>query len=77
MSTIEWTERTWNPTVGCSKVSPGCDHCYAVTVAQRQIQPAHRGLTAAGEWTGEVRLLADRLEAPLQRKQPTGTSSTL
>ena len=29
VSKIEWTERTWNPTVGCTKVSPGCKHCYA------------------------------------------------
>ena len=34
-STIEWTEATWNPTTGCRKVSPGCDHCYAATLARR------------------------------------------
>ena len=28
MSRIEWTERTWNPWTGCTRVSPGCDHCY-------------------------------------------------
>lgn len=32
---IEWTESTWNPVTGCSKVSPGCAHCYAETVARR------------------------------------------
>lgn len=32
---IEWTDATWNPVTGCSKVSPGCDHCYAETVAHR------------------------------------------
>jgi hypothetical protein len=31
----EWTERTWNPTVGCTKVSPGCKHCYAEGMASR------------------------------------------
>jgi protein gp37 len=32
---IEWTDATWNPTVGCTKVSPGCDHCYAETFVSR------------------------------------------
>lgn len=34
-SAIEWTDTTWNPTTGCRKVSPGCDHCYAATLARR------------------------------------------
>jgi protein gp37 len=34
-SAIEWTESTWNPTSGCDKLSPGCDHCYALTLAKR------------------------------------------
>jgi protein gp37 len=34
-SSIEWTEATWNPTTGCDRVSPGCDHCYALTLAKR------------------------------------------
>jgi protein gp37 len=32
---IEWTETTWNPTTGCDRISPGCDHCYALTLARR------------------------------------------
>ena len=32
---IEWTEATWNPTTGCDRISPGCDHCYALTLAKR------------------------------------------
>ncbi|HEX8858340.1 MAG TPA: DUF5131 family protein [Actinomycetes bacterium] len=32
---IEWTETTWNPTTGCDRISPGCDHCYALTLATR------------------------------------------
>lgn len=75
-TTIEWTDETWNPTVGCSRVSPGCDRCYAIRVASRGMQEAHRGLTkptgygpsvtrgevlAGHDWTGEVRLLPDRL----------------
>lgn len=75
MSAIEWTDETWNPTVGCSRVSPGCDRCYAIGVAHRAMQPAHVGLTVKrdGEptdWTGEVRLLPDRLDTPLQWKKP-------
>ena len=34
-TSIEWTDATWNPTTGCTKVSPGCDHCYAATLAKR------------------------------------------
>jgi protein gp37 len=34
-SKIEWTEITWNPTTGCDRISPGCDNCYAMTMAKR------------------------------------------
>jgi len=34
-SAIEWTDMTWNPTTGCDRTSPGCDHCYALTLAKR------------------------------------------
>lgn len=34
-STIEWTETTWNPNTGCDRVSPGCDHCYALSLSAR------------------------------------------
>lgn len=75
MSAIEWTDETWNPTVGCSRVSPGCDGCYAIGVAHRAMQPAHEGLTVRrpGErtdWTGEVRCLPDRLYTPLHWRKP-------
>ena len=45
-SSIEWTETTWNPVTGCSKVSPGCAHCYAETFAERWrgVPGHHRGL---------------------------------
>jgi protein gp37 len=36
-TTIEWTEMTWNPVTGCTKVSPGCKHCYAETMAKRLV----------------------------------------
>jgi len=34
-SSIEWTEATWNPVTGCDRISPGCEHCYALTLAKR------------------------------------------
>lgn len=34
-SAIEWTEATWNPVTGCDRISAGCDHCYAMTLAKR------------------------------------------
>ena len=36
-TSIEWTDLTWNPVVGCTRVSPGCEHCYAETMALRQV----------------------------------------
>lgn len=76
MSTsIEWTDETWNPTVGCSKVSPGCEHCYAINVAHRGMSPQHRGLTVMTEhhgpnWTGEVRPVPAVLGKPLHWRKP-------
>ena len=35
MTGIEWTDDVWNPTTGCDRTSPGCDHCYALTMAKR------------------------------------------
>jgi protein gp37 len=79
MSKIEWTERTWNPTVGCSLASPGCTNCYAMRAAWRMGHhpktPQYRGLTtmtkAGPVWTGEVRLVKHRLEEPLKRRKAT------
>lgn len=76
MSTsIEWTDETWNPLVGCSKVGPGCDHCYAIGVVHRAMSPQHVGLTVKPEgapvdWTGEVRPVPHRLDLPLRWKRP-------
>lgn len=64
---IEWTEQTWNPVTGCTKLSPGCKHCYAETMARRL-----KGMGARGYERGfEVTLHPDRLEWPLERKAPT------
>jgi protein gp37 len=40
-SGIEWTDSTWNPTTGCTKVSEGCDHCYAETLARTKLRDAY------------------------------------
>lgn len=68
---IEWTDKTWNPTRGCGIVSPGCKHCYAMRQAHRFSGPGgpYEGLTVLGsggpEWTGEVRLIPEKLDEPL------------
>ncbi len=65
-SRIEWTEATWNPVTGCSKVSPGCAHCYAETFAERW-----RGLPGHPYQQGfDLRLWPERLEVPLRWRRP-------
>jgi len=73
MSSIEWTDTTWNPIVGCDRLSPGCDHCYAIKMASRLTRVAHyNGVVAQGDWTGLINLAPDRIvEIPLRRRQPT------
>lgn len=76
-STIEWTERTWNPTRGCSIVSPGCHHCYAMRQAHRFNGPGmpYEGLTKASKagpvWTGTVLLDWGKLDEPARRREPS------
>lgn len=66
-SKIEWTEQTWNPIVGCTKVSPGCKHCYAETMAKRL-----QAMGTPGYENGfALRLLPDRLTDPIRRRKPT------
>lgn len=66
-SKIEWTEQTWNPATGCTKVSPGCKNCYAETMAHRL---QHMG-TPGYENGFKLTLMPERVEQPLQRKKPT------
>jgi protein gp37 len=74
MSTkIEWTDVTWNPVVGCTKVSPGCTHCYAETVASSgrlQRLPQYQDVVEGGHWTGKINLVPSKLGDPLKWKQP-------
>lgn len=72
---IEWTDATWNPVIGCSRTSPGCDNCYAIGVVHRQMSPQHVGLTVKPDggrvdWTGEVRPAPQVLSQPLRWKRP-------
>jgi protein gp37 len=65
-SHIEWTDATWNPVTGCTKVSPGCKHCYAEVFAER-----FRGVPGHPYEQGfDLRLWPDRLEIPLRWKTP-------
>lgn len=75
-SKIEWTEASWNPIVGCSKVSEGCRNCYAIRAANRMngSVEAYRGLTVMKngkpEWTGAARFIEERLLQPLKWQRP-------
>jgi|SRR5579875_666401 len=63
---IEWTEATWNPVTGCSKVSPGCAHCYAEALAER-----FRGVPGHPYEQGfDLRLWPSRLQQPLAWRRP-------
>lgn len=65
-STIEWTEATWNPVTGCTKVSPGCAHCYAERFAERW-----RGIPGHPYEQGfDFRLWEERLDLPLHWRRP-------
>jgi protein gp37 len=74
---IQWTERTWNPVVGCSKCSRGCDLCYAILQSflneVRHISQ-YQGLTILQNgrynWSGAVQLVAHKLEEPLHWRKP-------
>lgn len=82
MTGIEWTSGTWNPVAGCSRVSSGCLHCYAIRDAHRlagnpndTIRRTYAGLTTRHgngqlDWTGVVRLVPERLAAPFRWRDP-------
>ena len=65
-SEIEWTDSTWNPVTGCTKVGPGCDNCYAERFAERW-----RGIEGHPYEQGfDLKLWASRLQQPLQWQRP-------
>ncbi|WP_165230234.1 DUF5131 family protein [Aquisphaera insulae] len=63
---IEWTDATWNPIRGCTRISPGCVHCYAETFAER-----FRGVPGHPYEQGfDLRLVPEKLDEPRRRKSP-------
>lgn len=65
-SKIEWTDATWNPVRGCSKISPGCKHCYAERFAER-----FRGVNGHPFEQGfDLRLIPEKLTEPLRWSSP-------
>lgn len=69
---IEWTDATWNPVRGCSRVSEGCRNCYAERIATRfggEGMP-YEGLTRNGRWTGVVRVIESVMDQPLRWRRP-------
>src|SRR6202034_1825803 len=66
LSSIEWTDATWNPVRGCTKISPGCKHCYAKTFAER-----FRGVPGHPYEQGfDLRLVPKKLADPLEWPRP-------
>src|ERR1700683_4110176 len=65
-SKIEWTDATWNPVRGCTKISPGCAHCYAETFAER-----FRGVPGHPYEQGfDLRLVPEKLTDPITWAKP-------
>lgn len=87
MSKIEWTNKTWNPIIGCSKISEGCQNCYAEKIAFRLLHMPFTDYYSyvmkdngdqspdcfqyIPEWNGKTHLVKSALEKPLKRKKPT------
>lgn len=80
-TSIEWSDKTWNPLLGCERVSSGCDGCYAINTATIRAGNPHPKVAAAFEglterrdgrldWTGRINLLPDRLDQPLGWRKP-------
>ena len=77
---IEWTQVTWNPSAGCSIVSPGCTNCYAMRMANRiqhnpkLLKSAYRGVTKKSKggpvWTGRVNIAQGAMRKPLAWRKP-------
>ena len=78
MSKIPWTDKTWNPITGCTRVSAGCDKCYAVTMSHRLArmgQDKYKGLTVLNKrgerhFNGTVRCHEDVLDKPFHWRKP-------
>lgn len=75
-TSIEWTDAVWNPMTGCTKISPGCDHCYAKTIAERRTRALYlqqtpvRATAKSRDDPFAPRYWEERLEQPLHWKRP-------
>jgi protein gp37 len=78
-SNIEWTDSTWNPIRGCSRISTGCEHCYAEATARRFAGPGgpYEGLLRLdpqgkpkAQWNGNVRRVPEHITDPLRWRKP-------
>lgn len=72
MSAIEWTDVTWNPARGCSRVSEGCRNCYAerLAVSFKAFRGFAEGTNQGPRWTGRVELIPSKLGEPLRWRKP-------
>jgi len=81
-SKIEWTDTTWNPLAGCTRVSRGCSNCYAEKMTRRLLAMSRqwkdrgaydryrRTISDSGRWSNSIALFPERLEAPLRWRKP-------
>jgi len=75
-TSIEWTDASWNPVVGCTEVSPGCANCYAARLAATRLKHVAEYIDLAEikdgkpRWKGEVGFCPERLDEPLHWKKP-------
>jgi protein gp37 len=75
-TSIEWTDATWNPVTGCTKVSSGCDHCYAASLAERRLREVYLRRAPVADTPENradpfaVRLWPERLEQPTKWREP-------
>ncbi|MFI7608515.1 DUF5131 family protein [Micromonospora sp. NPDC049366] len=78
---VEWADETWNPLLGCFRISGGCDFCYAIRTAKvrsghpnRAVAEAFAGLVERRngrlDWTGKINLMEERLTQPLRWRKP-------
>ena len=75
MSKIQWTQQTWNPIIGCSKISEGCANCYAERTAARLARiekTAYYGeVVRDGKWNGSTDIVCTAVDKPYDRRKPT------
>ncbi|WP_016951678.1 DUF5131 family protein [Anabaena sp. PCC 7108] len=68
MSKIEWCDETWNPVVGCSRISAGCKNCYAATQAASGRLQQFTQYQKVKEWDGTIQLVPSQFDKPFKWK---------